>query len=58
MRAESNLITVVITIREFLEGIKDIHIESILADWPSENCIMRSVLPHRLPRSLLVACGC
>jgi len=49
MRAESNPIALVITIREFLEGIKDVRIERFLADWPSENCITRSVLPHGLP---------
>jgi hypothetical protein len=32
MRAESNPIALVITIREFLEGIKDVRIESFLAD--------------------------
>jgi len=49
MRAQNNLIAFIIAIHEFLEGIKDIHIKSILADWPSANCITRSVLPHRLP---------
>ena len=49
MRAENNLIALVIAIRDFLEGIKDVHIESFLADWPSANCITRSVLPHGLP---------
>ncbi len=49
MRVENNLIAIVITIHEFLEGIKDVRIESFLADWPSENCITRSVLPHSLP---------
>jgi hypothetical protein len=49
MRAENNLIALLVAIHDFLEGIKDVHIESILADWPSANCIKRSVLPHRLP---------
>ena len=49
MKAENNLIAFIIAIRDFLEGIKDVHIESFLADWPSANCITRSVLPHRLP---------
>jgi len=49
MRAENNLIAFIIAIREFFEGIKDVHIERILADWPSANYITRSVLPHRLP---------
>ena len=49
MRAENNLIAFIIAIREFLEGIKDVHIESFLADWPPANCITRSVLPHGLP---------
>ena len=49
MRAENNPIALLVAIRDFLEGIKDVHIESFLADWPSANCITRSVLPHRLP---------
>ena len=49
MKAENNLIAFIAAIRDFLEGIKDVHIESFLADWPSANCITRSVLPHRLP---------
>jgi hypothetical protein len=49
MKAENNLIAFIIAIRDFLEGIKYVHIESFLADWPSANCITRSVLPHRLP---------
>ena len=49
MKAENNLIAFIVAIRDFLEGIKDVHIESFLADWPSANCITRSVLPHRLP---------
>ena len=49
MRAENNLIALLVAIRDFLGGIKDVHIESFLADWPSANCITRSVLPHGLP---------
>jgi len=49
MKAENNLIAFIIAIREFLEDIKDIHIERFLADWPPTNCITRSVLPQRLP---------
>ena len=37
------------TIHEFLEGIKDVHIENFLADWPPADCLTRSVLPHGLP---------
>ena len=49
MRAENNLIALLVAIRDFLGGIKDVHIDRFLADWPSENCITRSVLPHGLP---------
>ena len=49
MKAEYNLIALITTIRKFLEGIKDVHIESFLADWPPANCLTRSVLPHGLP---------
>jgi len=31
MKAENNLIAFIIAIRDFLEGIKDVHIESFLA---------------------------
>ena len=49
MKAENNIIALIITIRNFLEGIKDVRIESFLADWPSENCLTRPVSPHCLP---------
>ena len=49
MRAENNLIALLVAIRDFLGGINDVHIESFLADWPSANCITRSVLPNGLP---------
>lgn len=49
MRAENNLIALLVAIRDFLGGIKDVPIESFLADWPSANCTTRSVLPHGLP---------
>jgi len=49
MRAENNLIALLVAIRDFLGGIKDVHIDRFLADWPSESCITRSVLPHGLP---------
>ena len=49
MRAENNLIALLVAIRDFLGGIKDVRMESFLADWPSANCITRSVLPHGLP---------
>jgi len=49
MKAENNIIALIIAIRDFFEGIKDVHIEAFLADWPSANCMTRSVLPHYLP---------
>ena len=49
MRAENNLIALLVAIRDFLGGIKDVHLKSFLADWPSANCITRLVLPHGLP---------
>ena len=52
MKAENNLIAFIIAIRDFLEGIKDVHIESFLADWPSANCITRSVLPYHWLHSI------
>ena len=49
MRAENNLIALLVAICDFLGGIKDVHIESFLTDWPSAICITRPVLPHGLP---------
>jgi hypothetical protein len=49
MKAENNIIALIIAIRDFLEGIKDVHLKTFLADWPAANCITRSVLPHCLP---------
>ena len=49
MKTENNLIALITTIHEFLEGIKDVHIENFLADWPPADCLTRSVLPHGLP---------
>jgi hypothetical protein len=49
MKAENNIIALIIAIRDFLEGIKKVHIEAFLADWPSANCMTRFVLPHCLP---------
>jgi len=49
MKAGNNLIALIIAIRDFLEGIKDAHLKTSLADWPPVNCMTRSVLPHCLP---------
>ncbi len=49
MRTENNLIALLAAIRDFLGGIKDVHIESFLTDWPSAISITRPVLPHGLP---------
>jgi hypothetical protein len=32
MKAENNIIALIIAIRDFLEGIKDVHLEAFLAD--------------------------
>jgi hypothetical protein len=49
MTAGNNIIALIIAIRDFLEGIKDVHLKTFLADWPAANCMTRSVLPHCLP---------
>jgi len=49
MKAENNIIALIIAIRNFLEGLNDIHLKPFLADWPSANYMTRSVLPHCLP---------
>jgi len=49
MKVENNIITLIITIRHFLEGLNNIHLKLFLTDWPSATCITRSVLPHRIP---------
>ncbi len=49
MKAKNNIIALIIAIRDFLEGIKDVHLKTFLADWPAANCMTRSVLPHGLP---------
>ena len=49
MKAGRNILALIMAIRDFLEGLKDVRIESILVDWPSVICIMRSVLPQSLP---------
>jgi len=46
MKAENNIIALTIAIRDFLEGIKDVHLETFLTDWPPTNCLTRSVLPY------------
>jgi hypothetical protein len=48
MKAENSIIALIMAIRDFLEGLKDVHIETFLADWPSVNCKTRPVLPHGL----------
>jgi hypothetical protein len=46
---EKNIIAFVIAIRNFLEDLNDPHLDSFLANWPSPNCITRSVSPRGLP---------
>jgi len=46
---ENKIFVLVIAIRNYLESLNDTHLNSFLADWPSENCKTRSVLPHSLP---------
>lgn len=49
MTTEDNIIPLIIEIRNFLEGLDDIHLKSFLADWPSTKRVTRSVLPRSLP---------
>ena len=49
MKVENNIIALIIAIRNFLEGLNDIHLKPFLADWPSAKCMPRFVLPHGLP---------
>jgi len=44
-----NIIALINAIRSFLEELDDTHLNSFLADWPPENCRMRSIVPHVLP---------
>ncbi len=46
---EDNIIAFVITIRNFLKGLNDSHLNSFLANWPAPNCKTRSVSPRSLP---------
>ena len=49
MKAENNIIALIIAIRNFLEDLNDIHLKPFLADWPSAKRMTRFVLPHGLP---------
>ena len=48
MTAANNIIPLIIEIRDFLEGLNDIYLKQLLADWPSTKRVTRSVLPQSL----------
>lgn len=44
-----NILPFIIAIRNFLEGLDDNHLKSLLADWSPADCRTRSIEPRTLP---------
>jgi len=42
-------IALINAIRSFLVELDDTHLNTFLADWPPDNCRVRSIVPHALP---------
>ena len=45
----NNIFVLINAIRSFIEELDDTHLNTFLADWPPDNCRMRSIVPHALP---------
>jgi hypothetical protein len=45
----NNIIALIYAIRSFLAELDDTHLNTFLADWPSDNCRVRPIAPHALP---------